>query len=66
MLLDNISWGDLGCPTEVGTYELDGAPIRVRGIHIIVAENDPEARFTVIRVYPPFRQPQLMLGHRVT
>jgi hypothetical protein len=65
MTAERVSWGELGCPTEIGTYDVEGAPIRVRGIHIIVAENDPDALFTVIMVHPWARAPELMLGHRV-
>ena len=60
-----ITWGELGCPADVGTYRVGGSDIRVKRIHIIVAENDPAAVFTVVTFSPPLGPPEVMLGHRV-
>jgi hypothetical protein len=40
---DNITWGELGCPRESGLYRFRGAAVRVKQIHLIVAEEDPSA-----------------------
>ena len=40
--------------------------IRVKNIHIMVAENDPSALFTVVFPRPPMGPPQYMLGHRIS
>ena len=64
-----ISWGALGCPQNTGVYCAgEGArsvQIRVRRIHIIAAEDDPDALFTVVVHRPPLGPPEFMLGHRV-
>lgn len=67
-----ISWRALGCPRETGAYiatSLDGvesnAKINVKLIHILAAESDPSALFTVVVLRPPLGPPVFMLGHRV-
>lgn len=63
-----ISWGELGSPREIGIYRengLGGRQIRVKKIHIIVAESDPSALFTVVEFRPPLGPAEYMLGHRV-
>ncbi len=60
-----VSWGELGCPREIGLYRGGGGQIRVKRIHIIVAENDPAAMFTVVAFRPPLGPPEFQLGHRV-
>jgi hypothetical protein len=62
---EEIKWGELGCPTKTGLYRFAGEEIWVRNIHIVVAENDPVARFTVVAYRPPLGRPEFMLGHRV-
>ena len=59
------TWGELGCPKAIGAYRLHGASIRVKNIHIIVAEDDPRAVFTVVAFRPPLGPPEYMLGHRI-
>jgi hypothetical protein len=65
MLTDHVSWDRLGCPTEKGRYPFAGERIRVGMIHILAAENDPEAIFTVVAVRPPMGPTEYVLGHRV-
>ena len=60
-----LTWADLGCPREIGLYDVAGVPIRVRRIHIIVAEDNPDALFTVVTFRPPLGPPEHMLGHRI-
>ena len=60
-----ISWGELGCPTEIGLYRTPGGPVRVKRIHIIAAEDDPAAVFTVLAFQPPVGAAEFVLGHRV-
>jgi hypothetical protein len=64
-----IAWAELGCPREAGLYRIEGGPetvkIRVKRIHIIVAEGDPAARFTVVTLRPPLGPIEYLLGHRV-
>jgi hypothetical protein len=60
-----ITWGELGCPRDIGLYKVSGEQIRVKKIHIIVAENDPTALFTVVAFRPPLGPAEFMLGHRV-
>jgi hypothetical protein len=60
-----VSWGELGCPTKMGLYRFAGEAIRVKSIHIAVAENDPVALFTVVALRPPMGPAEFMLGHRV-
>jgi len=62
---EQVTWGELGCPKAIGAYCLHGASIRVKNIHIIVAENDPRAVFTVVAFHPPLGPPEFMLGHRI-
>ena len=61
----HVTWGELGCPTQSGEYQLGRDMIRVKHIHILVAENDPAARFTVMVFRPPMGPVELILGHRV-
>ena len=61
-----ISWGELGCPKEIGVYRAPGGVVRVKLIHIIVAEDDPAALFTVVVFEPPLGPPEFVLGHRVS
>ena len=65
MTSDKVTWGDLGCPKETGSYRFAGAVIRVKNIHIMVAEGDPAALFTVLAFRPPLGPPEFVLGHRV-
>lgn len=65
MPAEEVRWSDLGCPTTMGLYHLDGDEICVKTIHVIVAENDPDALFTVVTLRPPLGPPEYMLGHRV-
>jgi hypothetical protein len=37
----------------------------MKNIHIIVAERDPRAVFTVVAFRPPLGPPEFMLGHRI-
>ena len=60
-----VTWGELGCPAAIGDYPFGREAIRVKYIHIIVAENDPAARFTVVVFRPPLGPAEFMLGHRV-
>jgi hypothetical protein len=64
-----IAWAELGCPREVGLYRIQGGPenvkIRVKRIHVIVAEGDPDAQFTVLTRHPPLGPTEYLLGHRV-
>ncbi len=62
---DHVTWGELGCPKAIGAYRLHGASVRVKNIHIIVAEDDPRAIFTVVTLHPPLGPPEFMLGHRI-
>ena len=61
----HVTWGELGCPTEIGDYRFGRDMVRVKHIHILVAENDPAARFTVVVFRPPLGPAEFMLGHRV-
>jgi hypothetical protein len=64
-----VTWGELGSPRETGFYRTagghQGLRVRVKRIHILVAENDPAALFTVVAVRPPFGPTEFVLGHRV-
>jgi hypothetical protein len=62
---DRVTWGELGCPKAIGAYRLHGESVRVKNIHIIVAEGDPRAIFTVVAFRPPLGPPEFMLGHRI-
>ena len=68
-LTPKVTWGDLGCPKDTGVYRAGegqrSVEIRVRLIHIMAAEDDPRALFTVIVYRPPLGPPEYMLGHRV-
>ena len=59
---ERVTWGELGCPKAIGAYRLHGASVRVKNIHIIVAEDDPRAIFTVVTLHPPLGPPEFMLG----
>src|SRR5215471_7614468 len=50
---DQVTWGELGCPKAIGSYRLHGESVRVKNIHIIVAEDDPRAIFTLVAFRPP-------------
>jgi hypothetical protein len=65
MRAEKIRWSELGCPTTMGSYRLAGEVIRVKTIHLLAAEDDPNALFTVIAFRPPSGPPEFMLGHRV-
>lgn len=65
MTTKEVSWSDLGCPSETGLYPFGGEVIRVKSIHIAVAENDPVALFTILAFRPPLGRVEYMLGHRV-
>jgi hypothetical protein len=62
---DKVTWGELGCPREIGLYRFRGIPVRVKKIHVIVAEDDPAALFTIVALRPPLGPPEFHLGHRV-
>jgi len=62
---EQVTWADLGFPKAIGAYRLHGASIRVKNIHIIVAEGDPRAAFTVVALRPPLGPPEFMLCHRI-
>ena len=66
MIAPQISWGELGCPKEIGVYRTPAGQIRVKRIHIIVAEDDPSALFTVVSFCPPLGPAEFVLGHRVS
>ena len=61
----HVTWGELGCPTEIGDYRFGREMVRVKHIHLLVAESDPAARFTVVVFRPPLGPAEFMLGHRV-
>ena len=65
MVAPRITWGELGCPREIGVYRAAGGQVRVKLIHILAAENDPAALFTVVVSRPPIGPSELALGHRV-
>jgi hypothetical protein len=64
-----VTWGELGCPKEIGLYragdDSQGLEVRVKRIHILVAEDDPSALFTVVEFRPPLGPAEFVLGHRV-
>ena len=64
-----VTWGELGCPKDTGLYCAGEGPhsvqVRVKRIHVIAAEDDPDALFTVVVHRPPLGPPEFMLGHRV-
>jgi hypothetical protein len=65
-----ITWEQLGCPKEIGLYRAVGAPqrgvfVHVKRIHLIAAEDDPQATFTVMALQPPIGPAEYVLGHRV-
>jgi hypothetical protein len=67
----HITWGELGCPRETGLYRAAGGPgqvqgsVRVKWIHLLVAEDDPSALFTVVTLHPPLGPAEFVLGHRL-
>ena len=65
MAAEQVAWSTLGCPTKIGLYRLAENVIRVKKIHILAAENDPGAIFTVVAFEPPLGSPEYMLGHRI-
>jgi len=65
LIAPQISWGELGCPKEIGLYRTPGGDIRVKLIHIMAAEDDPAAMFTVTVFRPPVGPAEFVLGHRV-
>jgi hypothetical protein len=65
MAAEKVRWGELGCPTKMGPYRLAGEVISVKTIHLLAAENDPDALFTVVAWRPPLGPAEFMLGHRV-
>ena len=65
MATGQVTWGMLGCPTKIGLYRLAEDVVRVKTIHIMAAENDPAALFTVVAFEPPLGSPEYMLGHRI-
>ncbi len=62
---DKITWGELGCPREIGLYRFRDATVRVKKIHLLVAEDDPSALFTIVTFRPPLGPTEFQLGHRV-
>jgi len=64
-----LTWSDLGCPKDSGVYRAGegqrSVEVHVKRIHIMAAEDDPRALFTVIVYRPPLGPPEYMLGHRV-
>ena len=62
MAREKVTWGELGCPRETGLYRFGGEVIRVKNIHIMVAEDDPSALFTVVALRPPLGPPEYHLG----
>jgi len=64
MTVGTITWGELGCPKQIGRYRFADKLIRVKNIHIIVAENNPAAEFTVVAFRPPLGPAEFVLGHR--
>ena len=65
MNIDRVTWAELGCPTKIGGYRFSGQVLRVKNIHLLVAEGDPHALFTVVTFRPPLGPPEFMLGHRI-
>jgi hypothetical protein len=65
MAREKVTWGELGCPRQIGLYRAGGEIIRVKNIHILVAEDDPSALFTVVEFRPPMGRAEYVLGHRV-
>jgi hypothetical protein len=65
LIAPQVTWGDLGCPKETGLYRTPGGEVRVKRIHIIAAEDDPSALFTVVAFQPPLGPAEFVLGHRV-
>jgi hypothetical protein len=65
MAAEQVRWSDLGCPTKMGPYRFEGEAIRVKTIHLLAAENDPNALFTVLAFRPPLGPAEFMLGHRI-
>jgi hypothetical protein len=65
MTAAQVRWGELGCPKKTGQYQFAGEVIRVKTIHLLAAENDPDALFTVMAWRPPSGPAEIWLGHRV-
>jgi hypothetical protein len=65
MTAEKVRWRELGCPTKMGPYQFSGEVIRVKTIHLLAAENDPDALFTVVALRPPMGPAEFILGHRV-
>lgn len=65
MAMESVTWGTLGCPKSIGLYRLGEEVIQVKKIHIMAADDDPSALFTVIALQPPGGRTEFMLGHRV-
>ena len=65
MIAPQVTWGELGCPKEIGLYRTARRPGPRQAIHIIVAEDDPAALFTVVAFHPPLGPAEFVLGHRV-
>jgi hypothetical protein len=65
MTTEEVKWSELGCPTKMGPYRFAGEVIRVKTIHLLAAENDPAATFTIVAYRPPLGRAEFMLGHRV-
>jgi len=61
----HISWGELGCPQDIGHYPFEDMTTRVMRVHVVAAEGDPAALFTLRTRHPPYGPPEHMLGHRV-
>jgi hypothetical protein len=43
-----VRWKELGCPTEPGTYNWNGKPVQIMGVHIQAAGRNPDAICTLI------------------
>jgi hypothetical protein len=73
-LSQHVSWQTLGCPRDTGLYTAAGLndgdgegslKVNVKRIHILAADDDPSALFTVVAFRPPLGPPVYTLGHRV-
>jgi hypothetical protein len=65
MTAEKVRWDELGCPKKTGPYPFADAVIRVKTIHLLAAEDNPAALFTVVAYRPPSGPAEFMLGHRV-
>ncbi len=52
-------------PGRAQGQEQDHVHIGVKSIHLMAAENDPAALFTVVTFHPPHGPAEYVLGHRV-